>query len=148
MIMNDPIDRFETNWGVQPTSIALKNDWTTPIGATNIEMAGKDWSSEGDFGDGLNGLPGFSKSTGLFGLGEDIQYPTTNESSIFDTVHTIFDASTFLVWPIAIYALYKIITPKVKAKATQLKTRREQLGHEREIYKSRRKRVTEAYPIF
>lgn len=105
MIIDDPIDRFQSNWGIQPTSIALMNDWTTPMGATNIELAGKDWSTQGDFGDGLQGVNEaiHMPSSNIGGIGD-----IGNVGDIEDSLHSFFDIGSLFVWPIALYGIYAV----------------------------------------
>jgi hypothetical protein len=55
-IIHTKLNRFDSNFGVDPNSITLKDIWTTPPNATNIEMVGEDFNRESDFGDGLSGL--------------------------------------------------------------------------------------------
>jgi len=104
MIMNDPVNRFDSNWGIYPTSISLVNDETTRIAATNIEMAGKDWSREGDFGDGLSGI-----NQAMNGLGK------LGEIDLNETLHSALDVSTLIMWPIIIYGVFAVVKAMTKS---------------------------------
>lgn len=117
MIVDDVVDRFQSNWGIQPTSIALMNDYTTKIGAENIELAGKDFSSEGDFGDGL---------TGLGGLGD-----------LEDTLHSAFDITGLFVWPITLYLVYSLFQAGTKSEPA--KRRKAAIGKARAELKEAKK---------
>lgn len=72
MIVYDPVDRFETNFGVNPNSISLKPAWTTPYTASNIEAAGNTFDTEDDFGDGMTGINDFGLGSFFSNLAEKI----------------------------------------------------------------------------
>jgi hypothetical protein len=69
MLVKD-IDRFASNFGVDPDSITLQHIWTTPPNAKNIENVGSYFDDESYFGDGLTGLRGL----GDCGDGSDPAY--------------------------------------------------------------------------
>jgi hypothetical protein len=82
-----------SNFGVDPNSVALKYDWTSNYDAENIEMAGKVFSNERDFGNGLNGLNGLGRNSrgGRFhnngGLGNFLTDITDFFSTIYDRLN-------------------------------------------------------------
>jgi len=127
MIINDAINRFESNWGVMPTSISLTNDPTTEIGASNIELAGEDWSSERDFGNGLQGIAGF----------------TDYLPNFMDWV--------WQDWALVLgggYILYNMVFTRATKFGEKISKRRELLGSEKQIYKNRKLKVKRDYPLF
>jgi len=137
MIVDEKVDRFKSNFGRMPTSIALAADWTTPIDATNIELSGNSFSNEKTFGDGLGGL-------GFANVPEDTSSSLNVSSFIPD-----FANWDWHEWALALgagYTLYNMF--KSSPKVARYKKRRELLSGEKEIYKNRRKKVEKDYPLF
>lgn len=139
MLVDEKVDRFATNWGVDPNSITLQQNWTTPIDSQNIEMAGKDFSRERDFGNGLAGLG----SLGLGFIDTGIVTPPTPATG-FNLSNFIPDVSNWdwHEWLLALGSGYTVYQIFFGPRATQ---RKSELKSAEESYRSRRKRIKEDY---
>ncbi len=91
MLVDEPINRFASNFGRTPNSISLQADWTSGAKAENVEVAGPTFDREDDFGDGLTGL-----------------------GDLTSAAHSVFDIGSIVLWPVAIYGVYAIITTLTK----------------------------------
>lgn len=106
MIVNDPVDRFATNFGVQPTSISLQANWTTPFDAVNVQENGASFDEEKDFGYGLRGGRGMG-FVETFQDAADSQTVGAGDGGIMSTLHSVFDASGLIVWPLALFTVWQ-----------------------------------------
>lgn len=122
MIVDDKVNRFASNIGVNPHSISLAADWTTSADAQNIEMVGKSFDNESDFGSGLGTLQEI-----MDGVGVGIPNPLE------------WDWHEWLLAAGAGWLGYKLLFSETGKK------RREQSKLEREIYKNQKAEVTKKY---
>jgi hypothetical protein len=123
MIVDEQVDRFASNFGVQPTSIALQADWSNPFDAVNVEQVGKSFDEEKDFGYGLQG----GRGMGFVETFQDAAEASTvgsGDGGIMSTLHSVFDASSLIVWPLALFTVWQFFG-KVK---TGTKKRRAAIG--------------------
>lgn len=144
MIVTDKVNRFEPNIGKNLNSIALASNWTNSRDATNIEQAGKAFSVESDFGDGLTGGRGLGTLSDLFnGAGISNIIPNPLEWDWHE-------------WLLAVgggYTLYKMMFSETGKKRRELsKNEREiyknQLGEVKKKYKARKAIVAKDHPLF
>lgn len=92
MIVDDKINRFESNFGRVPTSLSLSADWTTGWGASNIEDNGPSFNRESDFGNGL---------TGLGGLGFVETFQSGGGAGITDSISNLVGGGISWQWLLA-----------------------------------------------
>lgn len=139
----DSNTNFNSNIGVNPNSIDLQNDWTTPINATNIEANGATFAKESDFGSSLNGMSGLGSLQDIFnGVGISNLIPNPME----------WDWHEWLLAAGGGYTLYKVLFSDTgKKRRAQSKLEREiyknQLGEVKKKYKARKKTVRDSYPL-